>query len=198
MHHTILFKNLHSNFVYIPCTTKLPFSDSASLLYPVLFLSQIKTSGQLLRQQNPWANARGYYLPLKPLPRSLSYTLCTHLESCLLHILYVYHHPQLNLISPLELAIRIAILIVNQTRNKIVVTTMYYLYQLFLKQEACSLERKIEMAYFSKTLIENGMCLLDARLLNGIPLQLRIDTGGLSVNYSALFKEAPTKCSLVN
>ena len=32
MHHTILFKNLHSNFVYIPYTTKLPFSDSASLL----------------------------------------------------------------------------------------------------------------------------------------------------------------------
>ena len=27
---------------------------------------------------------------------------------------------------------------------------------------------------------------------------LRIDTGGLSVNCSALFKEAPIKCSLAN
>ena len=57
--------------------------------------------------------------------RNLSLGL--HLENFLLHILYVYHHPQLNPISPLELAIKIAILIVNQTRNKIVVTTMYYL-----------------------------------------------------------------------
>ena len=32
MHHTILFKNLHSNSISIPCTTKLAFSDSASLL----------------------------------------------------------------------------------------------------------------------------------------------------------------------
>ena len=32
MHHTILFKNLHSNFVYIPCTTKTTFQASFSIL----------------------------------------------------------------------------------------------------------------------------------------------------------------------
>ena len=31
-------------------------------VYPVLFLSQIVTTGRLLPPQNPWAYARGYYL----------------------------------------------------------------------------------------------------------------------------------------
>ena len=35
MPHTILFMNLHSNSISIPCTTKLAFSDSASLLHVV-------------------------------------------------------------------------------------------------------------------------------------------------------------------
>ena len=32
----------------------------------------------------------------------------------------------------------------------------------------------------------------------GLPLVLRIDTGGWSVIYCALFNEVPTKCSLAN
>ena len=46
MHHTILFKNLHSNSISIPCTTKLAFSDSASLLQGRTILYRIFHSKQ--------------------------------------------------------------------------------------------------------------------------------------------------------
>ena len=41
----------------------MALGQRTGVVYPMLFLSQIVNTGRLLWPQNPWANARGYYLP---------------------------------------------------------------------------------------------------------------------------------------